>query len=204
LLQPRVVNAGKAEVLGFEIDVLWVPTDNLSMSLGYTWLDAEYTEYDQFTTSAATAAYVGNCTATNVGGQDGCSVNFAGNKLEGAPENSLVGNARWQSPLVGETDWFLEGDFQFQDDRFSSAQNTLVFPSFWQFNFRTGLTSENLDLTVFVDNAFDDDTTRSGVAVGDIEFFALDQEQRFWNRGRLYATQPRTFGVRMNYRFGAK
>jgi outer membrane receptor protein involved in Fe transport len=208
LLQPRVVNAGKAEVLGFEVDVLWVPTDNLSMSLGYTFLDAEYKEYDQFTTSPAAPSYVGNCTPavqeTATGDVDGCSVDYSGNTLEGVAENALVGNARWQSPLVGETDWFLEGDFQFQDDRFSSDQNTLVFPSFWQFNFRTGITSDNLDLTFFVDNAFDDDTTRTGVAVGDIVFFALDQEQRFINRGRLYATDPRTFGVRMNYRFGAK
>ena len=200
LLQPRTVNAGKAEVLGFELNAVWVPTENLYMSLGYTWLDAEFKDYTQFTTSPATPSYVGNCTPATVGGQLGCNVDFAGNKLEGAPENSLVGNARWQSTLVGTTDWFVEGDFQFQDDRFQNDQNALVFPAFWQFNFRAGLTSENLDLTFFLDNAFDDDTTRTGVAVGDITVF--QNTNLFLNRGRLYATQPRTFGARLTYRFG--
>lgn len=215
LLQPRVVNAGAAEVLGFEVDFLWLPTDNLSFSLGYTWLDTEYTEYTQFTGAGvnsapgagpAAPAYLGNCIPQTISDENdvvqtnGCLVDYSGNKLEGAPENALVGNARWQNRLVGTTDWFLEGDFQFQDDRFSAADNALVFPAFWQFNFRAGITSEKLDLTFFLDNAFDDDTTRTGVAVGDIVNFA--QTQVFANRGRLYATDPRTFGARLTYRFG--
>jgi len=205
LLVPIVSNAGEAEVLGLELSALWLPTDNLSLSLGYTFLDTEFTEYLQFTGGVGTPAYVGNCTPVTRNGAPGCDVDFSGNELEGAPPHSLVGNARWQSLLTGATDWFVETDFQFQDDRFVNDQNTVFFPAFWQFNFRAGIVNDNFDVILFVNNAFDDDTTRTGVLVPDIDFFAVDvPDLRIPNRGRLYATQPRTYGLRLTYRFGTK
>ncbi len=201
VLSPRIVNAGKAEVWGFELETMWVPTDNLSMSLAYTWLDTEYTEYRQFTTGSGTIGYVGNCTPTTVAGQLGCLVDYSGNELEDAPENALVGNLRWQSGLVGATDWFFEGGFTYQDDRFDSAQNTLVFPAYVLFDFRVGITNENLDLTLYVDNAFDDDTVKTGFGDGSIPtFFAAGA---FLNQGTLYMPDKRSFGARLVYRFGA-
>ena len=38
------LNAGKATINGFELDGFWQPTDTLSFSLNYTWLDAKYDE----------------------------------------------------------------------------------------------------------------------------------------------------------------
>ncbi len=200
VLSPRIVNAGKAEVWGLEIETQWVPTDNLSLSLSYTWLDTEYTQYTQFTSGAGTIGYVGNCTPVTVAGQLGCNVDYSGNELEDAPENALVGNARWQSNLVGTTDWFFEGGFEYQDDRFDSAQNTLVFPSYVLVDFRAGITNENLDLTLYVDNAFDDDTVKTGFGDGSVPTFAATG--LFLNQGTLYMPDKRSFGARLTYRFG--
>ncbi len=38
------VNAGEAEVEGFEIDGIWAPTDNFSLNYAYGYLDTQYTD----------------------------------------------------------------------------------------------------------------------------------------------------------------
>ncbi|MBN8280705.1 MAG: TonB-dependent receptor [Gammaproteobacteria bacterium] len=216
VLTPRIINAGKAEVWGVELDATWYATENLTFNIGYTWLDTEYTDFKAVTTGVGTIAYVGNCTMvpleTDLNG-DGdfldtgetrraCETDYSGNELEGAPEHAAAGGVRWQDGLVGNTDYFLAGDFQYQADRFASDKNLLVFPSYWLFNFRAGITNDSWDILAYVDNAFDDDTVKSGFEDGDIPtFFATN---RFLNHGTLILPDPRTYGLRVNYRFGAK
>lgn len=201
ILSSRVVNAGKAEVWGLELEAGWVVTDNLSMSLSYTYLDTEYTDYVQFTTGSGTIAYVGNCTPTVVAGTNGCNVSYNGNELEDAPKHAAVANARYQRGLVGVTDWFVEGDLEYQDDRFDSAQNNLVFGSYSILNMRVGVTNEQWDIIAYVNNVFDDDTVQTGFADGDIPNFQATGA--FLNHGTLYMPDPRVYGVRLGYRFGA-
>ncbi len=223
LLSARILNAGAAEVFGLELEATWFATDNLTLGLGYTWLDTEYTDYKANTTGAGTIAYVGNCTmaaTTEDLNGDGnfvndpnaptandpgevtrfCTIDYSGNELEGAPQNALNGNARWQAPLVGSTDYFLDGDFEFQDDRFASDKNQMVFPSYWLFNFRAGIVNDSWDVMAYVDNAFDDDTVKTGFEDGDIPKFGATF--RFLNHGTLVLPEPRTYGLRINYRFG--
>ncbi|MGD9598267.1 MAG: TonB-dependent receptor plug domain-containing protein [Steroidobacteraceae bacterium] len=38
------LNAGKATISGLELETLWQPTDSLSLTLAYTWLDPKYDE----------------------------------------------------------------------------------------------------------------------------------------------------------------
>ncbi len=200
ILSGRIVNAGAAEVLGVELEATWFATENLTLSLGYTWLDTEYTDYTSFTTGSGTIAYVGNCTVADVAGTTGCIVDYHGNELEGAPENAAVANARWQAGLVGSTDYFLETGIQYQDDRFASDKNQLIFPSYVLVDFRVGIINDEWDVIAYVDNAFDDDTVKSGFEDGSIPtFFATGS---FLNQGTVILPDPRTYGLRVNYRFG--
>jgi outer membrane receptor protein involved in Fe transport len=211
-LVPRTVNAGAAEVWGVELEMAWSVTDNFSVNLAYTWLDTEYTEYLNTTSAAGTIGYVGKCldviassptplTSGPYVGQlpSACVLDYSGNELEGAPENTLVGGARYQNALAGETDWFVEGDFEFQDERFADDRNTMVFPDYWLANFRVGVTNEAWDVIAYVDNAFDDDTIKTGLADGDIPYFQATQS--FANKGTVILPDQRQFGLRVNYRF---
>lgn len=209
LLTARTVNAGEAEIWGAELELAWFPTDNLSLSLGYTWLDTEYTDYTVVAGGAGQIAYAGNCVGVVPTGVPAafppgtfgtaCQVSYEGNELEGAPENALVGGARYQQPLVGGTDWFVEADVEFQDDRFVAADNQLIFPSYWMANFRAGVSNDAWDIVAYVDNAFDDDTVKTGFADGDVPTFA--NTFLFQNHATIILPDPRTYGLRINYRF---
>jgi len=63
-------NTGEAEISGFEFDILWVPTPNLSLNFAGGWLDTAYTELGQaqFLTLGATFALAPE-TQFSMGGQ---------------------------------------------------------------------------------------------------------------------------------------
>ncbi|MEO8224853.1 MAG: TonB-dependent receptor [Gammaproteobacteria bacterium] len=202
VLSPRIINAGKARVYGAELDAKWSVTENLTLDLGYTYLDTEYTDFKAVTTGVGTISYVGNCTMESGGTplKRYCVTDYSGNELEGAPKYSAVGGVRWQAPLEGSTDYVVAGDFRYQGDRYVSDKNQLIFPSYWLFNFRTGVVNDTWDILAYVDNAFDDRTVKSGFEDGDIPtFFATN---RFLNHGTLILPDPRTYGLRVQYRFG--
>jgi hypothetical protein len=73
-------------------------------------------------------------------------------------------------------------------------------------NFRVGLQSDQWDVVVFLNNAFDDDTFRTG---GAGPSFSL-QNTRLGFIGGLGVNgyfgimpEPRTLGLRSNFRFGS-
>jgi outer membrane receptor protein involved in Fe transport len=210
VLTGRTVNAGEAEVWGAEIELTWLATENLSFNLGYTWLDTEYEKYTIFSTNPVKAAYVGNCTPSVQAGRPGCFVDLAGNELEDAPENALVGNVRYERPLVGATNWFVEADAEYQDERFDNDENNLVFPDYWLFDFRAGVSNDKWDIIAYVDNAFDDDTVKTGFADGDIPVFQVGSfaegipPAQFFNHATVILPDERQFGLRVNYRFAGE
>jgi outer membrane receptor protein involved in Fe transport len=60
---PRVINASAAEVWGFELEAIWQPAfmEGLVLQGGYTFLDTQYTDFVDETTTATRAASVGEC-----------------------------------------------------------------------------------------------------------------------------------------------
>ena len=206
LLTTRTINASEAEVFGFEIDALWQATDHLLLTAGYTWLDTEFTDFIQRTRSAGTIAYGGSCNAvTTAAGQTTCEVNFTGNNLENAPENAFVTTFNYQRPAFSDTDWFIEGDGSYTDERFVAANNNYALEDFWMFNFRAGLSSDRWSAVAYVNNAFDDTTVKSGLDNIDSRYISFDGGTGgvlVPSGARFLLPDPRTYGVRVTYSFG--
>jgi len=203
LLVPKVENASQAEVWGFELEVGWYVTENLNLSAGYTYLDTEYTDFVQRTTSPGTIAYGGNCTPfTDSGGNTVCEVSFSGNDLEFAPDHSLVLSAQYRRALTQDFDWLLEGNGAYTDERFVNTNNTLALEDYWLFNFRAGLASSNWEVIAYVDNAFDDTTVKIGMDTIDNRYLSFGGAVLVPNGARYLLPDPRTYGVRASYRFG--
>ncbi len=208
LITTRVTNAGGAEVYGLELESTWQATENLLLSAGYTYLDTEYTDFKVNTGSAGQIAYSGGCTpVTFDNGDQRCRISYDGNNLEDAPENAFVGSARYERAWNSQVDWFLEGNSEYLDERFVAADNNLALDSYWLFDARAGLTSDEWEVVAFVDNVLDDDTVKSGLNNIDQRYLAVDAltfAVLVPNSARYLLPEPRTYGVRFNYRFGGQ
>lgn len=83
------VNAAEATIKGFEVDMIWAPTANLMLTLGYSYVDAGYEEWD-------VPVAVGT-SVTTLDASDGY--------FTYVPENSATASVRYTLPLdssIGE------------------------------------------------------------------------------------------------------
>ena len=202
----RIENAGAAEIWGIELDMQWRPIDQLTLSAGYTWTDAEYTEFISETGSA-------NEIAKNIlAGNGGCSVRLpetcivdkSGNDVEDIPEHTFIGNAEWRQPFANaDMDWFVQGNVIYTGDRYIESNNIVKLDSYVTADLRVGLSAESWDLILFVDNVFDDDTVKTAIDLGS-QVATFKEVQ--WPPGPTNGTiaslpDPRTVGVRGKIRF---
>ena len=241
---PRVINASSAEVWGLELETTWQPEfmEGLVLSGSYTYLDTQYTDFVDETTTFYRAAQVGNCPvvwkdrnantiATGVTDPNlddnlypvadrtydvttgdlnpifapKCALDLSGHALERSPKNAFVGNVSLTRPFLStDYDWFTQLNAIYQDERFQNADNFLRYEDYWLFDFQLGLSSDNLDVLLYVDNVFDDDTLKSG---GEGPDFGAGIRDRGFPAGlvQLHSfgalPDPRQVGVRLNYRF---
>ncbi len=225
---PRVINASSAEVWGLEIELVWQPSfvEGLQLSGAYTYLDTQYTDFIDETTTFVRAARDQVCpivwkddndntVATGTANPNSdldnpafapkCALDLSGNQLERTPEHAFVGRLNLMRPLgSGGLEWFTEFDVIYQDQRFVDPDNFAKFDEFWQVDARLGLVGESMSVTFFVNNLFDDDTIRGGGSgpdfgerISDMGFSAGLVRSHFF--GPL--TPPRTFGARLMFNF---
>jgi outer membrane receptor protein involved in Fe transport len=207
-LQPRILNAGGAEVWGVELEVTYQPEflEGLGLFAAYTYLDAEYTEFNVSSGSLQRAAANGSCNVVDDGtGNNTCLYNFSGRKLERTPENAVVLTANFTRQFFKQDfDWFIDTNAIWQDERFASEDNAVIFDDYWLVDTRLGLTSEQWEVIGYVDNVFDDDTVLTGGTGPD---FAQQVTELGFTAGfgvsHWFANlpTPRTVGVRASYRF---
>ena len=224
----EVVNISGSEVRGLEMDLTFQITDNFRAQVGYTFLDSEYTDYDIITQSngdilrLALSPAQQDCSekaelpgSTATAKQFGCALSFNGNELERAPRNAWLVNANYSRPLMDTNmEWYIEGNYRYQDSRYLEAFNIVQFPSYSLTDVRFGLVEDKWDVQLYVNNVFDNDTVISGganpgIATGNFGFGIAALFPPSVNAGPklpsdTYANlpNPRIAGIRASYRFG--
>jgi outer membrane receptor protein involved in Fe transport len=204
-LVTTIANAGQAEVLGVELETIWLVTDNTRLQLGYSYLHGKYKELKYATNSSNTIARAGNCT------QDAnnkfCEIDLSNNTMEDIPSHSLVALAGYYPPLgSGGLSGLLEADVQYEDKRYIDEFNDREVDAYTLVNFRAGVQTDKWDVLLYVNNVFDDDTIRSWSASTGLTATAekniIDPNMSvFPAEGFAIAPPPRHWGVRANMRF---
>jgi outer membrane receptor protein involved in Fe transport len=218
LLEARTANAAGAEVWGFEAELQWFATDYLQLRAGYTFLDTEYTDYQERTAGAANVALASlgrpdNCTVAvaDVSNQATCILDLSGNELEYAPRNALVAGFTLQGGLPGDRQVFVEGDLVYQDERYLDRFNTASLDAFTTFDLRFGIRAPQWDVTVYAENLFADDTVKNSLGIinlRDIAVYAPFNGNPPPTTTVLPPSQLailpdlRQFGIRASFRFG--
>jgi outer membrane receptor protein involved in Fe transport len=200
LPQSGVTNIG-ARVWGLEVDTAYAFTDELTGTLGYTFLDPKYSE-GIISSSAGNIALAGNCTPVTLPGaaRPQCFLDLSGNQMENAPKHSLILGGQFKQPIGADLDWFVEADARYQSKRFTDFYNRSFFDAYWNIDMRTGFSADVWEVTAYVNNLLDDDTIKTGIQSSNFNTGFIGSPTL--NNGFL-ANLPdrRQFGVRANYRF---
>ncbi|WP_240624599.1 TonB-dependent receptor [Aurantiacibacter odishensis] len=119
---------GESQVEGFELGMVGKPTDSLSLSLGYTYLDGEITD---------------SADATDIG-----------TVLQQVPHHQITAWARYDlTDRVG-----LGAGVIHQSDQFASMSNDVVLPSYTRVDAAVFFeATDTLSLQLNVENLFDED-----------------------------------------------
>jgi outer membrane receptor protein involved in Fe transport len=99
--------------------------------------------------------------------------------------------------------WFIEGNASYQSERYTSSENYSVLDEFWLADARVGLTNQNWNIMLYVNNLFDDDTISSSggntdVAAGYAGAAPALVPPTF---STAFLPPPRTAGLRFHYQY---
>lgn len=141
-LSPFFENAGESEIKGIEIDFEWLPTDNLSLSGAFGYIDAEYTFLEPGTAL-------------------GLDFDFLN-----TPDTSANLSAKYTLPMKNGSVWDLLVDYSYHSDQANDAENTPLLYSGDLDTINAALTfrpfSENWSLTLGGKNLTDERYIVSG------------------------------------------
>ena len=202
----KASNASDAESKGIELEGAIAIGEHWNFSAQYTYTKAEYTRYAPITTGTLSIAQIGNCTIGEVAAAPNpttgaarvvryCITSIAGIPLERAPKYSVAGTLTYTTAIAEGTKLIAEASAQYVGSRPEGANITgIEFDSFTNVDARVGLDGGDWSAFLYLKNAFDDKTIRSGQAGGD---FASAGNQLVG----AYLPDPRQLGVRVSYKF---
>jgi outer membrane receptor protein involved in Fe transport len=188
VLRGVIENAGNTEILGVEFDAVYRATDNLMLSVGYTYLDAEFTEFASFSTSAARVAEVG-CNPVEISGNTTCELDRSGNKPADLPENRAVAQIHYRDALIADWDWFTIGVVSYNGEEYGETANVLVQSAVTNIDLQLGVENDKWRIAAYVENLTDNDD------ITDASLF-VDYANNFAPSAFGFRRDPRIWGVR--------
>ncbi|MFN4114239.1 MAG: TonB-dependent receptor [Sphingomonadaceae bacterium] len=202
-----IVNAGKVEVYGVEIDADAKVADWLRVGVSYAYIKSTFDSFVQGPPPGSADALFAQCgvpagqsssdqfraEAGNICGD------FSGNAVGRSPRHALNLSAEVRQPFgTGKGGWFANLDGLYRSARFVDEANLSRLPGYWRVGARAGIEWGQFTVMAYVDNLFDSrtiETAQRTVDPGRTEGFAP-------SRGILaYLPNPRTFGMRLGMQF---
>jgi outer membrane receptor protein involved in Fe transport len=187
-----VLEADGAKVLGIESEVLWLATDNLTVGGNVSFTPSEYTAdlliLDPARSEIPTSLYPN---------RDDNRLNINGNQLLQVPELKFTTYGTYSFPLDGGSKFDLSAVYSWTDDvYFSPFENEREkADAYGRLDLRGTWTNteQNLLITGFVNNIFDDVAILQVLRHGEGENF----------RQTAGVTSPRVYGIELTYKMGA-
>ncbi|MET0378992.1 MAG: TonB-dependent receptor [Spongiibacteraceae bacterium] len=177
-LYNTIENAGSATIQGAELEATWSITDDLTVTGFYSYIDAQYDEWE----------------GANAAGQ---SADLSDNKFNGVPLNSGSLTVRYRLPFID----VAVGDVFVQANAYHQSQvalfDTQELPgstqdSYWLYNARIdweNVLGQPLDISLWGKNLADEEYYVGALVIPQLGF------------STGYFGDPRTFGVEAKYKF---
>jgi iron complex outermembrane recepter protein len=206
------VNAGASEVKGFEAELFGALTNWFDYRLGYSYNDGKFTDF--YDINVEELRDTDGLLSTDPADKDGRNGQVAGNRIPQTPVHELNASATVTLPVGGSgLEWFARADYNYESKRYVQADNLAWVGDSHMLNLKTGLTTGAWNLTVYANNALDDDTP--AVATRLLDFsrsllvpekgrnFSTLQNHRltFYRDFTVSAARKPEAGVTLSYRF---
>ena len=195
-----VVNTGQAKVDGAELELTVAPTEGVTLTAAYTYLDPRFTDSEVPSTNALQVAGSQNCRFGSVGTQDVCFTNTNGKQLEQSAKHALSTALDYTAPIGGDWDLISEISAQYRSKRFQSPDNLIWLASHWNADAHIGVQSDTYTILGYVSNLFDNRNPTSAQTYGD-PFISAAIGAPPILAYTTYAGDKRQMGIRIGAKF---
>lgn len=147
----NVGNAKETVVQGIEVDGRWLLTESMTVSYGLSWLDFEYTDFENGN------CHAGQASDTVTDGLPTCS--YTGKRGVYTPDYTINLGFDYFRPITDNMDFVSFLDIQQVDDHnvHVNLDPTGEIDAYTIVNFRVGLQSENWSVGVLAKNLLDEE-----------------------------------------------
>ncbi|MEO1019990.1 MAG: TonB-dependent receptor, partial [Pseudomonadota bacterium] len=153
---PFIVNAGASEVFGMELELFGNLTDWFDYRLGYSYTDAEFTDfYDENTEELLDTDGLPSSDPMDVDGPNG---QVAGNDLPQTPKHQLTASGTFRHELNSNVELFFRTDYNYESNRWVQVHNLAGTGDSHNLNLRLGADIGDVTVSLFYNNVLDDDT----------------------------------------------
>lgn len=150
----QIFTGGDSRIWGFELESTLQATEELTLRGAVGYADHKFT--DDIAPSADLDLF------DFTGGRT-----LKGNTSVNVPKLTATVSADYVTPVMGgDFDWRLRGDMVYTGSKYTELANIAEINDYFLFNLRTSLETEDWNLSLFVDNVFDDRTARGAGLTG--------------------------------------
>lgn len=199
-----IFNAKEARIAGIEIETIIRPTDNLDLSIGYSYTDAKYTDYKLTVPPDPLARSIDSCrgpVAVPYPGQPETLIDLSCTPFEETPEHMLNVNARYALPL-GEAGTLIFGATYSWIDKIwhGSTMTPKDDPLGWTASY--GLLNLSIDWKGIFGSRFDAQLWGTNVTDKTYRSFAYTGYSSSTGFTNSVYGEPRMYGLSLRYSFG--
>ena len=205
-----IQNAAQVKIQGIETDIIWLASQNLTLTANASYIDATWDKYDnagclrpQYQREACSQQTINGVLQFMANGLPVMVQDLAGEQLNHSPEWSGFVSATWADEFAG-WQWYVRGEWSYQDDQnfFPDGDPDLMADDYQLFNASLGITSPNSDWNL----------TLWGKNIGDEEYLETASRNRDNTQPTInpttnsegYRVTPgpeRTYGLTVRYSF---
>ena len=178
--QSATVNAGDADILGFEAEILGRPTsvEGLTLTLNYAYTDSEFTDgADQnqgvlndvaddglvnCSLGFALPEFMGQNCSTNAGANNNPPAfgSIEGNQIPRTAEHQIFADAELRRPFRdGDWEWFAGVNVMYESSKYSQVHNLIETGDTTLVNARLGVSNDRYSVNLYGRNLTGEDTS---------------------------------------------
>ncbi|MFA3791204.1 TonB-dependent receptor [Aliiglaciecola sp. SL4] len=199
---PYVVNGTGASSAGIELDATWAITDNLIWAVAATFLDPKYDSGFQDgafeeTCLEQAAAIAGSFVSSS------CNGDVGGNQIAKTSKTQFYTSLTHVIPSAFKGfDIENRVDFSHEGKRPTTSLNYAKIPANNIFNYRLSFKGDEMDISLWVDNMFDEEWVASTLPISSLEYGSpLLCQSCSIREEAVYLGNGRQFGITLVRRF---